>query len=369
MKKSLTELVFLIFAGVFAASCDRIPGIRELAKYVIPDPAPKAEELNGSSSEPDATAEVTERKDLNGSSSMPSVAAEVTEQKSGSVQNTAADKTSKEILEGWKAKAVAEFPELGVAGSKFNQAFLAEVKRLRGINGAEIGGPDWPYIVALQVNTQIEREKLMAKLDAKTSDTAKTSPESARVTGVKQPAPRAVNLSQTDNGGFGSYRASDLKTMQIAPKGGKFNGVITKIEKPLSSRPLEITITLDGFLPCEINLDRPTPSTKSSTRTSTGGPYYPYDPYDPYYYSYYYRYSSSKSNTSLNLTFDRDRSTATLSEVNNSWAQSSYTGRVYSNIAKKDVLTLSIGQAVTVQGIVLLKSNQKPMLKGILATE
>jgi hypothetical protein len=360
MKKSLTQLVLLISTGVFAASCDRIPSIRDLAKYVISDPAPKAEELNGSSSEPDATAEVTERKDLNGSSSMPSVAAEVTEQKSEPAQNPAADKTSKEILEGWKAKAVAEFPELGVAGSKFNQAFLAEVKRLRGINGAEIGGPDWPYIVALQVNTQMEREKLMAQLDAKTLQNAKTSPESSRVTDVKQTAPRAANLSQTDNDGFGSYRASDLKTMQIAPKGGKFNGVITKIEKPLSSRPLEITITLDGFLPCEINLDRPTPSTKSSMSTSTGGPYYPY----------YYGYShSSKSNTSLNLTFDRDRSTATLSEANNSWAQSSYTGRVYSNIAKKDVLTLSIGQAVTVQGIVLLKSNRKPMLKGILATE
>jgi hypothetical protein len=64
-----------------------------------------------------------------------------------------------------------------------------------------------------------------AELEAKTPQTPKTSRENSRVTGVKRTAPRAVNISQADNGGFGSNRASDLKTMRIAPKGGKFNGV------------------------------------------------------------------------------------------------------------------------------------------------
>ena len=344
MKKHVAQLVLSAFLAAFTVSCDRIMRISE--------PAGQAGvELQN--------AELSEKvEEVAGPSSVQKATPEITAQKSDSSEKRGAEKGSNEILEEWKAKAVAEFPELGIAGSKFNLAFLAEVKSLRDRNSAEMTATNWPYIVALQVNTQIERDKLMAELNAKRSENSKAPSQSFRATGLGQTMVRAVDGTGADSGGFGSYRVSELKTMQVAPKGGKFSGLITKIEKPLSLGPLEIAITLDGFLPCEINLDR---NTSSVTRSSNG--------FYPYYYYYAYYPSSSKSNSSLRVMIEPNQSSAKLLEVINSSAQSSYTGRVYSDVAKKDLLTLRVGQAVIVEGVLLIKANKKPMLKGILAKE
>jgi hypothetical protein len=272
--------------------------------------------------------------------------------------NLKTEASAAELLERWKAKAVAEFPELGIAGSRFNQAFLAEVKILRDRNGAELAVPNWPYIVALQVNTQIERERLMAELNARQSENVKVSPEKSPVLESTPPAARAVTRSGTAGSGFGSYRVSELKTMQVMPRGGTFSGLITKIEKPLSAGALEVSVTLDGFLPCEINLDR---KISPSTRSSNG--LYPY-------YNYLWDYPlSSKSSSSLRLMMDPNQTSVKLVEITNSSAQSSYSGRVYSDVSRKDLLTLSVGQAATVEGVIFIKSNRKPFLKGVLAKE
>jgi hypothetical protein len=334
MKKYVAQLLLYAFVAASTTSCDRIMRTNEAAVQAGVESqnselASKVEEVIAPLAIREATSEVAAQRN-----------------------------DSSEKLEEWKAKAVAEFPELGIAGSKFNKAFLAQVKSLKERNGAEMAVPNWPYIVALQVNAQIEREKLMAELSAKKSENARATSESSRATGLGQTSVRAADNSGAAGGGFGSYRVSELKTMQVAPKGGKFSGVITKIEKPLSLGPLEIAITLDGFLPCEINLDR---NTSSATRSSNG--FYPYD-------YYYWRYSaSSRSNSSLRLMIEPNQSSAKLVEVTNSSAQSAYSGRVYSDVARKDLLTLRVGQAVFVEGVVLIKANKKIMLKGILASQ
>jgi hypothetical protein len=61
--------------------------------------------------------------------------------------------------EKWKLRAVEEFPEIGVAGSGFNQQFLLEAKKLRESNAPELAHPNWPYLLALQVNTFLEKNK------------------------------------------------------------------------------------------------------------------------------------------------------------------------------------------------------------------
>jgi hypothetical protein len=344
MKKHASQFALYALLAACAVGCDRIVSPRESAVQAGVESqnvelASKIENVTA----PSATREAT---------------SEVTAQRSDPSENSVPEKGASEILEEWKAKAVAEFPELGIAGSKFNKAFLAEVKGLKERNSAEMAVPNWPYIVALQVNTQLEREKLMAELSAKKSENARATSESSRAQGLGQTSVRAVDNSGVAAGEFGSYRVSELKTMQVAPKGGKFSGVITKIEKPLSLGALEIAITLDGFLPCEINLDR---NKSSATRSSNG--FYPYY----YYYSFYP--SSSRSNSSLRLMIEPNQSSAKLVEVINSSAQSAYSGRVYSDIARKDLLTLRAGQAVVVEGVVLIKANKKPMLKGILASQ
>ena len=54
--------------------------------------------------------------------------------------------------EASQARAVREFPELGVAGSAFNSEFLARVKVLKTEDVRYFNNPDWPYDLAVRVN-------------------------------------------------------------------------------------------------------------------------------------------------------------------------------------------------------------------------
>jgi len=52
----------------------------------------------------------------------------------------------------WEAKAMQEFPELGIAGSAFNRAFLENVAMLKRRNPSFFGDPAWSYQLASQIS-------------------------------------------------------------------------------------------------------------------------------------------------------------------------------------------------------------------------
>lgn len=158
--------------------------------------------------------------------------------------------------EKWKLRAVEEFPEIGKAGSRFNQQFLQEAKKLRESNAPELAHPNWPYLLALMVNTSLERS---ANAQAAGSLRPEVSP-----TNTSAQTTAAQSQEQPDNPErFGSYRVSDLTKMRTLPKVGVFKGTITRAEKQVASGDLDIVITLDGLLQCEINLDRNTTATRN----------------------------------------------------------------------------------------------------------
>ena len=244
--------------------------------------------------------------------------------------------------ERWKLRAVEEFPEIGKAGSRFNQQFLEEAKKLRESNAPELAHPNWPYLLALMVNTSLERS-------ANTQVAAVPKPGvSPPRTGI-QTNPSPPQGLQDDSDRFGSYAVSDLKKMRTLPKGGVFKGTITRVEKQVAAGDLDIVMTLDGLLQCEINLDRNT----SETRTSSG------------YYSPLYYYRGSSKHSSL-LEVIQEQNSLKLIEKQTASTRSAYSGRTYTQTGRVDILTLTVGQTVSVEGMLLLKANKKPLLKGII---
>jgi hypothetical protein len=244
--------------------------------------------------------------------------------------------------EKWKLRAVEEFPEIGKAGSRFNQQFLLEAKKLRESNAPELAHPNWPYLLALMVNTSLERSAntqaagiLRPEVPSPRTDTQTNSPPI-------QAQPEASER-------FGNFAVSDLAKLRTLPKGGVFRGTITRVEKQVASGDLDIVMTLDGLLQCEINLDRNT----KATRNASG------------YYDHFYYYSGSSRHSNL-LEVIQEQNSLKLVEKQTASTRSSYTGRTYTQTGRRDLLTLSVGQTVSVEGILLLKANKKPFLKGIV---
>jgi hypothetical protein len=62
-------------------------------------------------------------------------------------------------VEQSKKSAVLRFPDLGVAGSEMNTAFLARVNHLKAVNAAELNNSNWPYLTAVEVHEELERAK------------------------------------------------------------------------------------------------------------------------------------------------------------------------------------------------------------------
>lgn len=244
--------------------------------------------------------------------------------------------------EKWKLRAVEEFPEIGIAGSRFNQQFLNEAKKLRESNAPELAHPNWPYLLALQVNTALER--LKNSTPPQTSQQGNPSAKIETRTATAHSQDPNINTER-----FGSYAVSDLTRMRELPRGGVFKGTITKVEKQVASGDLDIVLVLDGILGCEINLDRNT----TESRTANGF-------YAPIFY---YRGSSRNSNS---LEVIQEQNSLKLVEKNTASSRSYYTGRTYTQTGKRDLLTLSVGQTVSVEGMLLLKANKKPFLKGII---
>jgi hypothetical protein len=86
----------------------------------------------------------------------------------GSVPCASAEGT----LQQWQAKALTEFPSLGVPGSAFNSIFLEQVKLLRQKNRKVFQDPSWPYRLAQQVAASSELVRAMEMLDAKSRPAA-----------------------------------------------------------------------------------------------------------------------------------------------------------------------------------------------------
>ena len=93
-----------------------------------------------------------------------------------------------------------------------------------------------------------------------------------------------------------------------------------------------------------------------ATRTSNGY-------YEPFYY---YRGSSKHSNS---LEVIQEQNSLKLVERQTASSRSSYTGRTYTQTGRADLLTLRVGQTVSVEGMLLLKANKKQLLKGIIKSD
>jgi hypothetical protein len=85
--------------------------------------------------------------------------AEQSGEKKSPLANTAPDDGKRQFeadVEKSKQNAVARFPDLGVAGSEMNKAFVARVKHLQSLNSPEFNHPTWPYQLACKVDDEMK---------------------------------------------------------------------------------------------------------------------------------------------------------------------------------------------------------------------
>ncbi len=107
---------------------------------------------------------------------------------SGSVS----DALSESTMPQWQAKALAEFPSLGVPGSAFNSLFLERVKLLRQKNPKVLQDPSWPYRLAQQVAASPELVRASEMLDAKNRVPAEVPQAAANSGAAKATPPQSV---------------------------------------------------------------------------------------------------------------------------------------------------------------------------------
>lgn len=92
-------------------------------------------------------------------------------------------------LAHWKQRALAEFPELGKAGSGFNKRFLESYNQLKAADAPELKLPNWPYLLAVKVSAFSEAEKVAAlRKVAALSTSAPQSTTASPSTSVPPPA-------------------------------------------------------------------------------------------------------------------------------------------------------------------------------------
>jgi hypothetical protein len=88
-------------------------------------------------------------------------------------------------VQQWQAKALAEFPALGVSGSVFNSLFLEHVKRLREKTPEVFQDPSWPYRLAQRVAVSPEMSRVAKKGEAKKTGNEESGLESSDRTASK----------------------------------------------------------------------------------------------------------------------------------------------------------------------------------------
>jgi hypothetical protein len=102
----------------------------------------------------------------------------------------------------WQAKALAEFPSLGVPGSAFNSLFLERVNVLRGKNPKALRDASWPYRLAQQVAASPELVRATEMLDAKKQTPADPLQATANLESARGSQPQGGVVAGTaDKGG------------------------------------------------------------------------------------------------------------------------------------------------------------------------
>jgi hypothetical protein len=114
-----------------------------------------------------------------------------------------------------KARAVAEFPDLGKAGTVMNSRFVARAKQLAEQNADELNDPNWPYLLAVKMRAELSGEG-MHGID--------------RV-----------------------FSVQDLRAMNTLPSAAVIMGRVTKFDE--IGLPMGVlSVVLDDTLKCEVTM-------------------------------------------------------------------------------------------------------------------
>ena len=143
-------------------------------------------------------------------------------------QSQASAKTQSD-LEQSKKNAVSRFPDLGIADSEMNKAFLARVNHLKAINSTELNNPNWPYLVAVDVNAELDQEKRRKQI-------------------AEEDRKRNERIQKTI---LPILSTSDVLEQKTLPSTDvMLLGIVTKVESNLSNKRYG-SIVLDGKIKCE----------------------------------------------------------------------------------------------------------------------
>jgi hypothetical protein len=129
--------------------------------------------------------------------------------------------------EGWKTRAVREFPDLGKAGTPMNTRFVARAKQLSEQKADELKYPNWPYLLAVKISAEIA-----AAPDAR-GGAAKSSALIAPIGKV--------------------YSVEELRSLGTMPGAAVVMGRVTKFDE-IGMPPGVLMVVLDDSLKCELTM-------------------------------------------------------------------------------------------------------------------
>ena len=279
------------------------------------------------------------------------------------LENASDQETSefKASYDAWTKRALAEFPELGVANSSMNTLFLARVKLMREHNSHELRYPNWPYVLAVQISQESNKEKAatakIPPVNPKTGTMAKTlesSPESRKNDTPINQSKSQVQHSVSPKEDW-TWTVKELSQLATMPSRATVKGTVTKIQKQIAGDPFDVILTLDNVLACEINVRQ----AMQAEQAHTHSPSYPY-------------YGVTQS-SNLELIYEsssvrlRQRNVSTVTRnlpyyYSDYW----YNNRSSVSVNQRDLLVIKLGDNKSIKGILTRKPSGKVVLKGQL---
>ncbi|MEI6713341.1 MAG: hypothetical protein WCO60_06285 [Verrucomicrobiota bacterium] len=184
------------------------------------------------------------------------------------------DLDRKREVEVSKARALKEFPELGVSGSEFNSEFVKRAKELESFNAKELKRSDWPYRLAKGVAEEVELKKQVELSKARAMNEfpdlkragSELNEEFLKHVKIMQdtgdgtlknpqwPYQLAVRLERDLNSPSRQYSSRDLMNLKELPQSEMWlKGRVTKVESFLSDG-MSGRVVLDGFVVGEFTL-------------------------------------------------------------------------------------------------------------------
>ncbi len=128
--------------------------------------------------------------------------------------------------EGWKTRAVREFPELGKAGTPMNSRFVARAKQLSEQSAEELKYPNWPYLLAVKISAEMA-----------------AAPEGR---GGAKSGPVVGSIGKV-------YSVEELKGLGAMPGAAVVMGRVTKFDE-IGMPPGVLMVVLDDALKCELTM-------------------------------------------------------------------------------------------------------------------